>query len=217
MKSWIWLGLAALVALAGCGPADLPSPADQPQVESAALAPAANPCYFLPAETVATVSLSSEPDGPSIASVERRQFLAEARSGDWVLIVDAAAGRQGWVDARQGALQGNCTMLEVLRTLPTLAANAPTAVPPTCIITVNVDTVAYLYPNFDETYATLSAGTAVEGMAQTADGWYGFDPRIEQPGVQGVARLRWLPGVGADAAIWSLTPHCSALPIVEYP
>jgi hypothetical protein len=217
MKPWTWLGVAALIVLAGCGPADLPSSADQTQADSAGAAPGGTPCYFLPAETMTTVSLFSEPDGPSIAAVDRREFLAEARSGDWVLIVDSAGGRQGWVDVRQGALQGNCTTLEVLRTLPTLAANMPTAVPPTCIITVNVDTIAYLYPNFDETYATLGAGTRVEGMAQTAGGWYGFEPHIEQPGVQGVARLRWLPGMGTDTAVWSLTPHCSALPVVQYP
>ena len=216
MKPWTWLGLAALLALAGCTSAESPSATDQ-QAANAEAVSAGTPCYFLPAETVATVSLASEPEGPAIGEAEPNEFLAEARSGDWVLIIDTEGGRQGWVDTRQGTLQGNCTTLEVLRSLPTLAANVPTAVPPTCLITVHVDTVAYLYPNFQETYATLGAETEVEGMAQTAEGWYGFDPRVEQPGVQGVARLRWLPGMAADSAIWSLTPHCSALPVVEYP
>ena len=93
----------------------------------------------------------------------------------------------------------------------------PTAVPPTCVITLNVDTVAYTYPNFQETYATLGAGTEIEGMARTADGWYGFDPGIEQPDAQGIARLRWIPVVDPGAQIQSLTPHCSALPVVQYP
>lgn len=218
MKPWTWLGLAALILVSGCGPADAPATtSDQTDNPDRALVQAENPCVFLPAETMAAVDLVAEPNGAAVASVERHQFVAEARSGDWVLVVAAEAGRQGWVDGRQGSLQGDCAQLEVLPTLPPLAANVPTAVPPTCVITLNVDTVAYTYPNFQETYATLGAGTQVEGMAQTADGWYGFDPRIEQPGVQGVARLRWLPVIDPSLPLQSLTPHCGALPVVQYP
>jgi len=218
MKPWTWLGLTMLIIVSGCGPADSPTKTSElPGDSDAALVEVESPCVFLPADSAAAVELVSEPNGASIASVLRHEFVAEARSGDWVLVVAAEAGRQGWVDGRQGTLQGNCAQLEELPTLPPLAANVPTAVPPTCVITLNVDTVAYTYPTFQETYATLGAGTRVEGMAQAAGGWYGFDPRIEQPGVQGVARLRWLPVVDPSLPLLSLSPHCSALPVVQYP
>ena len=216
MRSWTWLGLAALVALTGCGPADLPATADDQAVNAGApLVEAEYPCTFLPAEDPAAVSLASEPNGPAIATVMRHEFVAEARSGDWVLVVAAEAGRQGWVAASQGVLQGNCALLEVVPTLPPLAANVPTIEPPTCLITLNAGAVSYVQPNFQEVFASLGAGTTIEGMAQSADGWYGFDPGIEQPDAQGVARLRWLPRT--DAATQSVTDHCAALPIVQFP
>ena len=216
MKSWTWLGLAALVALTGCGPADLPSTADdQASNAGAPLVEAAVPCTFLPSEDPASVSLASEPNGPAIATVMRHEFVAEARSGGWVLVVAAEAGRQGWVDASQGALQGNCAALEVVPTLPPLAANVPTIEPPTCLITLNVAAATYVQPNYQEAFASLGAGTTIEGMAQTTDGWYGFDPGIEQPDAQGVARLRWLPVL--DPALQAVTAHCAALPVVQFP
>lgn len=51
----------------------------------------------------------------------------------------------------------------------------------------------YTEPDWNATvFGTLQAGTYVELLGRSLNGWYGFDPGVGQTGDSGVARLRWL-------------------------
>jgi len=74
-----------------------------------------------------------------------------------------------------------------------------------CVFTSSVDLTVYRLPILGSTvFGTLPAGETREILAQTADGWLGFDPGIAQASNVGLARHRWIQ---LNA---SITPACLA-------
>jgi hypothetical protein len=204
------LPLLALLG-AACGPAETPAPpVESDQAEAA-------DCFFTPSNAAVPVELATEPDGSLVAAVPAQSFVAEARSGEWVLVAAADPVEQGWVPVSQGSFSGNCDAVEILPTLEPVVAAAPTATPNTCRITVHVATSVYRQPNFDEPVGTLAAEQVIEGLVHTADGWYGFDPGVAQADARGLDRLHWLPILDPTAPIQTLTAACGAVPDVVYP
>lgn len=62
-----------------------------------------------------------------------------------------------------------------------------------CMFTASTPLTAYRLP--DDTsivFGVVSSGDAYEVLAQTADGWVGFDPGFAQAGNIGLAHHRWV-------------------------
>lgn len=73
-----------------------------------------------------------------------------------------------------------------------LAASC-TPTPETCALTANVPVTVYRLPDSaSDIFGTMPAGETYEILAQTAEGWLGFDPGVAQAGNVGLARLRWV-------------------------
>ncbi len=71
----------------------------------------------------------------------------------------------------------------------------PTAVGPSgpCSFTARADLAVYRLPDStSDIFGTLPTGETHEVLAQTADGWLGFDPGIAQAGNIGLAHHRWV-------------------------
>lgn len=70
-----------------------------------------------------------------------------------------------------------------------------TPVPPEepCMFTANMAVTAYRLPDSaSDIFGTVSTGDTFEVLAQTADGWLGFDPGVAQAANVGLARHRWV-------------------------
>jgi hypothetical protein len=62
-----------------------------------------------------------------------------------------------------------------------------------CTFTVNTPLTIYRLPDdTSEVFSTLLEGETHEILAQTAEGWVGFDPGIAQAGNIGLAHHRWV-------------------------
>jgi len=75
----------------------------------------------------------------------------------------------------------------------TLASCTLPASPVPCVFTANVSLTAYRLPDTtSDVFGTMPAGDTHEALAQTADGWVGFDPGVAQAANVGLARHRWI-------------------------
>ena len=73
---------------------------------------------------------------------------------------------------------------------------------------------AYRRPSFAATeFAEVPVDIILEALAQTSDGWIGFDPATAQAANIGVFRLRWVP----PGSALEMSEDCASLPIVEGP
>lgn len=80
-----------------------------------------------------------------------------------------------------------------------------------CRLVTTVDSVVYERPRVQSgLFATLSADTSVVINAQTATGWYGFEPGMAQAANTGVFRYRWIPPDESH----QLSESCENLPLV---
>lgn len=71
----------------------------------------------------------------------------------------------------------------------------PTTVGPSgpCTFAARADLTVYRLPDStSDIFGTLPMGETHEVLAQTADGWLGFDPGIAQAGNIGLAHHRWV-------------------------
>jgi len=74
-----------------------------------------------------------------------------------------------------------------------LAACTPPASSEPCMFAANEDLTVYRLPDVSSgVFGTMSSGDTYEALAQTADGWVGFDPGVAQAGNVGLARHRWI-------------------------
>ena len=75
--------------------------------------------------------------------------------------------------------------------------------PEPCTSTATGPLTAYRKPsNASEVFGQVFAGESLKVMAQTTEGWIGFDPAIAQAGNIGWARPRWV------LASATFTPSC---------
>ncbi|MBN1265562.1 MAG: hypothetical protein JXA25_08720 [Anaerolineales bacterium] len=83
-----------------------------------------------------------------------------------------------------------------------------------CTIVSSEGLTVYTRPSTEaEVFGPLGSGMEVEATAQTADGWWGFDPGVAQAANMGVFRYRWIE----DGPSLALTGGCSTLPVVAGP
>lgn len=62
-----------------------------------------------------------------------------------------------------------------------------------CEFTANIPVTAYRLPDdTSDVFGVVGTGETFEILAQTADGWLGFDPGIAQAGNIGLAHHRWI-------------------------
>ena len=70
--------------------------------------------------------------------------------------------------------------------------NPPSATEP-CTFTANEPLTAHRLPNdTSDVFGVISTGAAYKVLAQTAEGWVGFDPGVAQAGNIGLAHHRWV-------------------------
>ena len=97
---------------------------------------------------------------------------------------------------------------------PTDTPSGPTATPGECTITANSTLTMYNRPSTTaQAFSTQAAGFSTQVTAQTADGWFGFDPGVAQAANIGVFRLRWIDSSG-DV---TLSGDCAGQPVVVPP
>jgi hypothetical protein len=61
------------------------------------------------------------------------------------------------------------------------------------MFTANEDLTVYRLPDGSSgVFGTMPSGETYEVLAQTADGWVGFDPGVAQAPNVGLARHRWI-------------------------
>ncbi len=84
-------------------------------------------------------------------------------------------------------------VLALLVTGMFLAACTPPVSSGSCMFTANEPVSAYRLPDVTSAeFGVIGAGESFEALAQTADGWVGFDPGIAQAGNIGLAHHRWV-------------------------
>jgi len=95
-----------------------------------------------------------------------------------------------------------------------MAPDIDTPIPSACTMNAINDVPAYSRPSTESNvFGTFSAGTSVEALARTSDGWIGFEPGVAQAGNTGIFRLRWVE----QTSDISLDGACGILPLEEGP
>jgi hypothetical protein len=70
--------------------------------------------------------------------------------------------------------------------------NPPTAAE-SCVFTANEPLTAYRLPDSaSDVFGVIPVGDSFDILAQTADGWVGFDPGVAQAGYIGLAHHKWV-------------------------
>ena len=78
-----------------------------------------------------------------------------------------------------------------------------------CLLTAKQEVEVYARPHADAVrLGILNAGGSLQPVYRTADGWYGFDPGLEQAEKVGIFRLVWVQGTA-----FKQTGACEALPL----
>jgi hypothetical protein len=84
-------------------------------------------------------------------------------------------------------------------------------------VTVTADSTVYVKPNQPAVFGTLPAGSTVQILAHTTDGWDGFDPGVAQAGNTGLDRLRWIGGERPGNGYINISAGCNSMPTITYP
>lgn len=91
---------------------------------------------------------------------------------------------------------------------------SPSAAGPCMITGADASTAASTRPSLqaDAFGSLVDTGFPIRVMAQTADGWWGFDPGVAQAANTGVFRNRWV-----QASQVQVEGDCAAVPVVAGP
>ena len=84
-------------------------------------------------------------------------------------------------------------ILALLLSSITLAGCTPPPSTEPCTFTANEPLTAYRLPDdTSDVFGVISTGETYKALAQTAEGWVGFDPGVAQAGNIGLAHHRWV-------------------------
>jgi hypothetical protein len=99
--------------------------------------------------------------------------------------------------------------------LPLACSLFPTPTPEgPCVANAQGDITVYQRPSLmAQEFGIMDNGVQVEVLAQTSDGWLGFDPGVAQAGNIGVFRYRWVEG-SSDILLGGA---CDTTPVVVGP